>query len=416
MENLTQQTSQQQTPQPEWELLLRFLPSGWEEQAKKLGAFTRARKIKSPQSLLRLVLLHAGVGLSFQRSAEVTEHAQGVSISKVAIWERVRKAGPWLSWLLAKMLTTRIRCLQIAGYHPKAVDASTVVGPKGGVQLRLHYSIDLADLHCHGLVISDDHVAESFEHFQVAAHDLLIGDRMYAKAKGIAHVKGSGGDVIVRLGCTSLTLYDEAGAKIERLPWLRELRAGEPGERFAQFRDQDGEWITGRICAIPLSEAQAEKARKRRRKTARRTGHKLRATTLEDAGYLCLFTTAAKQSLSAELVLELYRARWQVELAFKRLKSLLDADQLRDITIESALVWLQGKMLYALLLHAYLDEAGAFSPWGYPLLPGQSAGPGQDACPSDCHARVGLDGLGAVGNPGGHSGSATVNSGALACR
>jgi len=50
-----QQTSQPQAPQPEWEPLLRFLPSGWEEQAKELGAFTRARKIGSPRDLLRLI-------------------------------------------------------------------------------------------------------------------------------------------------------------------------------------------------------------------------------------------------------------------------------------------------------------------------------------------------------------------------
>jgi len=406
-----QQTSHRQTPQPEWELLLRFLPARWDQEAKKLGAFTRARKVKSAEDLLRLVLMHAGVGLSLQRTTEAADHAGLAEMSKVAVFKRLRKCKSWLAWLVRKMLSTRVDCPQIASYRPRAVDGSTVTGPKGSVQLRLHYSMSLADLNCDGLLISDTHEAESLAHFNIAAGDLLIADRMYAKAKGIAHVKHSGGDVIVRLGCTSLTLYDEAGAKIERLPWLRELTPGRIGERFAQFRDEDGEWVRGRICAIPLSEAQAEKARKRRRKTARRTGQKLRDTTLEDAGYLCLFTTAEKDKLFVELVLELYRARWQVELAFKRLKSLLHADQLRDTSMESATIWLQGKMLYALLLHAYLDQAGAFSPWGYPLLP---TGARQGARRSNHHAGVGLDRPGVSRSGAGDPGLESVESAELA--
>lgn len=415
MDNLTQQNPQQQIPQPDWDLLVRFLPSGWEEQAKKLGAFTRARKITSPETLLRLVLMHAGVGLSFQRSAEVVECVEGVSMSKVSIWERMRKCGAWLSWILAQMLTCRAQPVPIAGYQARAVDAGTVVGPKGRVQLRLHYSIDLADLRCGDLVISDNHKAEGFQHFRVAAGDLLVADRIYAKAKGIAHVTGSGGHVIVRLGCTSLTLYDGTGAKIDRLSWLRGLPAAEPGERFAQFRDQHRKWVTGRICAIRLSQAHAEKARERLRKQARRTGREVRETTIEHAGYLCLFTTTDKDSLSPELVLELYRARWQVELAFKRLKSLLGAGQLRDMTTASALLWLQGKMLYALLLHAYVDEGGAFSPWGYPLQPRRSSGDRRALARCILHSRLGPDRSDTAGRGAGDPRLATDSRGGLDC-
>lgn len=40
-----------------FEALTELLPKGWEEEAKRLGAFTRSRKIKNPLELLKLNLL-----------------------------------------------------------------------------------------------------------------------------------------------------------------------------------------------------------------------------------------------------------------------------------------------------------------------------------------------------------------------
>ncbi|WP_052315039.1 transposase [Thiocystis violascens] len=74
-------------------------------------------------------------------------------------------------------------------------------------------------------------------------------------------------------------------------------------------------------------------------------------------------------------VLALYRYRWQVELAFKRLKTLLDLEALRNQR-NSRLgeVWIRGKLLYALVIerraqrHAaggidLLDRPRRLTPW-----------------------------------------------------
>jgi IS4 transposase len=66
-------------------------------------------------------------------------------------------------------------------------------------------------------------------------------------------------------------------------------------------------------------------------------------------------------------VLEFYRARWQVELAFKRLKSLLEMGVVPKKKEASARAWMQGKILTVLLIERLLCEARFFSPWGYPL-------------------------------------------------
>ncbi len=63
-------------------------------------------------------------------------------------------------------------------------------------------------------------------------------------------------------------------------------------------------------------------------------------------------------------MLELYKCRWQIEIAIKRLKSLLDIDKLRSKEGIIADIWLNGKLLYALILeHRMRRELG--DDWGY---------------------------------------------------
>lgn len=73
--------------------------------------------------------------------------------------------------------------------------------------------------------------------------------------------------------------------------------------------------------------------------------------------------------VTASQILETYRFRWQIELAFKRLKSLLFCDNLRARDPDLAQAYLLAKLLGALLAEELIDRAGSFSPWGYLLLP-----------------------------------------------
>ena len=66
--------------------------------------------------------------------------------------------------------------------------------------------------------------------------------------------------------------------------------------------------------------------------------------------------------LSAEAALELYRGRWQVELAFKRMKSLLGIGHLHKKVPEGIVAWLYGKLFCAVLIERLLEAAEFFSP------------------------------------------------------
>ena len=68
-----------------------------------------------------------------------------------------------------------------------------------------------------------------------------------------------------------------------------------------------------------------------------------------------MVTSLGKEFTSDE-ILRLYRLRWQVEMVFKRYKSILKLGSIPTKTDISSLVWLNCKMLIALLIEKILSE------------------------------------------------------------
>ncbi|MCE5335041.1 MAG: transposase [Desulfobacteraceae bacterium] len=85
--------------------------------------------------------------------------------------------------------------------------------------------------------------------------------------------------------------------------------------------------------------------------------------TLKYAEYVSVFTTVNRRFLKAEDVLGLYRCRWQIELVFKRLKSIIGLGHLPKHNKESCAAWLHGKLFVALLIER-LYQGAEFFPRG----------------------------------------------------
>jgi IS4 transposase len=127
----------------------------------------------------------------------------------------------------------------------------------------------------------------------------------------------------------------------------------------------EGELICGRLCAIRKSEEAASRERRKILRKAQQGGPKPKPETLEYAAYILVFTTLPVAEFSTAEVLQWYRLRWQVELVFKRMKSLAQLGHLPKHDDRSSRAWLYGKLLIALLGQKLMRIGRDISPWGY---------------------------------------------------
>jgi IS4 transposase len=105
-----------------------------------------------------------------------------------------------------------------------------------------------------------------------------------------------------------------------------------------------------RLVILPKPPEMAERARKTAQNTARKDQRSLSPRTLEAAGYLILITSLDATTFPPEALAALYRVRWQIELAFKRLKSILHLDRLPAKDPNLAKAWILAHLLLALLI------------------------------------------------------------------
>lgn len=353
----------------DWEVVCRFLPAGWEQAAREQGALRRARGIGDAATLLRVLLVHLADGCSLQETAVRVREAGWCAVSSVSLFKRLQSAEQWLRWMAERLWRARTEPVSSDRYRIRAVDATTVQEPGStGTDWRVHYVIDLTNLQCDHFELTDVHGGESFKRIPVAAGDLMLGDRAYGTPPGIAHVTSHKGDVLLRMALHMMPLYSESGRKLSLLRHVRGLRVGMVREGAARVHCGKRR-IAGRWIAVKRSRQAAELARLRMHRTARRKGRTLSKEALSGADYIFVWTTAPSEALSAGAALALYRVRWQIELAFKRMKSIMGLGHLPKWADTSARAWIHGKMLIALLVERLLEEAETVSPWGYRLVP-----------------------------------------------
>jgi len=357
----------------EWEVVERILPEGWQAQARELGALRRCRGFRDAGSLLRVMLIHLGDGCSLRETAVRAREGGLAQVSDVALLKRLQHCQAWFRWMSDRLLRQWVTVPpeQVWGtLRVRVVDGSVVTEPGAtGSTWRLHYSTSLPELRCDEVTVTGAEVGESLRRFTVHAGEVLIADRGFAHRNGVRHVMEAGGHVVVRLNLTNLPLVEATRDRpFSLLGRLRRLGAAKIGDWPVAVVDEHGR-LPGRVCALKKSRQAAEQARKRSQRENSRKGHRVQPETLEAAGYIFVFTTLSPSRCTAETVLEMYRGRWQVELAFKRLKSLLALGHLKKTDPDGAKAWLQGKLLVAFLIEALIAAGERFSPWGYPLSP-----------------------------------------------
>ncbi|HNY81194.1 MAG TPA: IS4 family transposase [Sedimentisphaerales bacterium] len=348
-----------------WQVIEAELPEDFEALAKEFKVLEvqyGPAKITTARDLLRLVLLHVGADLKLRQAVALMAESGGPTVSHVTLHKKMRLAGPYLRALVGRVASaTETSPERWSGYDVILVDGSSFSGPGAdGTDARVHLQLRLADLDIVSAVIEGRTVGESFKRFTWTPGQLVVADRGYCNPPGIAHVVGQGADVLVRVNRSSLPLLDRRAERIDLMSWLRNLRGHQPAERWVCFNDREtNDLYEGRLIACRLPSAEAEKARVRVR---RELGSAASPADLEAAQYVVLFTTVPADRMPAVMCMELYRLRWQVELAFKRWKSLCHFDRLPNYRDDTIFSWLYAKLLLALLMHRMVSGTSPLFP------------------------------------------------------
>lgn len=354
-----------------WPTLLSRLPASLDlaASARECRALLRRRGIPDAETLLRLALSYGGCGLSLRGTAAWAETASVASLSDVAVLNRLRGSAPWLAMIVGAILSARVRAPASAGHRLRLVDATTLAAPgSGGVDWRLHVAYDAGAQQTTAVELSDGRGAESLSRFAWERGDLVLGDRGYAKAGDLAAAVAAGADFVVRIGWNALKLRTRDGAPFDLFAALDRLPEHGIGEAEISIAlDRAGiKRLPARLVMLRKTEAEAEASRRKARRKSRRQGKTVQRNTLEAAGYVLLLTSLDATRAAAD-ILALYRLRWQIELVFKRLKSLLDLAALPAKDPDLARSWIYAKLIVALLLEDVARDALDSPPWTRPI-------------------------------------------------
>ena len=348
----------------DWQEITEDLEIDLETTARETQALQRVREIKTAADLLRLVLFYSTSEWSLRMTA-AWALLQGIAdMSDVAVMHRIANCETWLGTLIVKLL--RLRCSALhnqAGVRLRLIDA-TVITRQGskGTDWRAHLSFDLGQMCLDGIEITDQHGGESLVRFEPHADTISIADRAYGTAKGIGPLLEAGAGLIVRANWYNLPLQRENGQSFDICLWLKTL--SEASEQRVWVNTPQG-CFPLRFIACPLPPKEAAKAREKARKQSHKKKHKVKEETLLSAGFLLLITNLPTESFSPNLFATLYRIRWQVELAIKRLKSILHLDELRAQKEELVQSFLLGKLLAALLIEVLVDQLRSQAPYWF---------------------------------------------------
>jgi len=337
-------------PETLFEDLLQDLPPETAQMAREFKAFVRAKKVKTPEQLLRVVFLYCGLDKSLREVAG-TFTALYEAITDQAVAERLRACGPWVHAMLRRMLPLSPGDTLPAGRRFVVIDASSIQAPGAtGTDHRLHIAMDLLSLQFVEVLVTDVHTGETLKHFTLRRGDVAVTDRGYAQCQGMHAAVTQGADLIVRLNPFSVVLSDALEAPLDLCVTLKRQHMETLRTLAVTLCAAGGQQaVRGWVHAYRLNAEQANRARQKCRQ-----GHKKgtpQAESLFLAGWVLVFTTLAPAVLSPQTIMALYRCRWQVEIAIKRWKSVLAVDALRaKARSPLAEVWLHGKLLYALML------------------------------------------------------------------
>jgi hypothetical protein len=309
-------------------------------KARELKAFERVRGLADPLDLLRGVLAYVlcAQASSFRRLGVWAVLMDVASISEAAWRKHLLKASAWLLWLLGALLEVSparqasIRQQRGAG-RVLLIDATRLREPGGcGDDWRMHTAYDLQAGRLVQVTVTDRHTGEMLQHFALRVGDIAVADNGYGYRSNVAYAKQQQAEVVLYITPHTFPVADEQGQPIDLVKWLH--RKGGATRSRTCWCWWEGTRYRVRIVALKLAPKVARRRRAEKLRHAHEKGKRVSETALFLTGWILLVTTLPEEEWANDEVLCLYRARWQTELLYKRMKQQLQCAHLRCRTPE----------------------------------------------------------------------------------
>jgi hypothetical protein len=337
--------------------------------ARETKALRRARGVRSGTDLLRLALAWGPGGYSLQRVAAWAGEHGIADVTDEALIQRFHGTVPFLQAVTGHLLMPITPAPCWHGRVLRVCDSTSLSKPASkGTDWRVHGVYDLASGGFSHLELTDCHGGEALDRGKPVAGEIRIGDRGYANAQAwhrFCQASEGQADYIIRMRWNTVRLIDAQNAPLDLIKLLQALPPGETHD--VAVRAQSGKQQTPvpiRLVIRRRSPEAIETAHKQLRQQASRKQTRLDDRSLVAAGFIILATSLSAEGFPAAEVLAGYRLRWQIELAFKRLKSLLHIDKIRTRTKAGTQCWLYAHLIVALLCDDLSQEFLESSPSG----------------------------------------------------
>lgn len=201
-------------------------------------------------------------------------------------------------------------------------------GTPGQAALKLHLSLDVIAAQLCGFCFTQGRAPETFPPGAQSHRPGLLHllDKGFGKSRALLVQIAQQEHFFLTPLWLPLPLFDEQGNQldVEHLcriyqdvghldirVYLRDPRAAGPDKG-----------LPVRLVGVRVPEPVAQQRRRRARKEAQRRGHTVQARTLRLMAWELMVTNVPHTKMTPEQVLGAYRLRWQVELMFRRWKSL----------------------------------------------------------------------------------------------
>lgn len=328
--------------------------------ARDTKAFLRARGIQSPVDMLRMILAYC-LGCCGLRATSAWAASIGLAdVANTALLYRLRRSEQWLRTLVEQALARMVPRLA-GGRLIRIVDGTSV--PQAGTAAkttnklwRIHSAFSLPSERFDYFELTDEKGGETLDRIPVIPGEIRLADRAFAQPDRMAAVIGAGADIVVRAGWKSLRWLEADGAPFDLLAGLEKGAADGQIDQAVWIGRKGGPALGLRLIAIKKPPEAAEAARRKARRDAQREGYTVSQGTLAAADWVILVTSLSRDAYPAADVLALYRLRWRIELAFKRLKSVIGLKAPPGIDERSAKPFVLAHLLMILVLEPLISE------------------------------------------------------------